>query len=90
MRENLNKDNDDIDLEEATRIENAIDLERDKLMDYHYDQLENKVYSTQVGFVFMDYLNRLEKIGDHLFNVNEAPAGVKIKSAYETVMEKRG
>jgi phosphate:Na+ symporter len=43
-----------------------------------------------VGFVFLDYLNRLEKIGDHLFNVNEALAGVKVKAAYDRVVEERG
>jgi len=35
-------------------------------------------------------VNRLEKIGDHLFNVNEAIAGVKVKAANEKVVEQRG
>lgn len=90
IRENLDKENGDIDLEEAMRLENAIDLYRDELLEYHYAQLEKNNYSNQAGFVFLDYLNRLEKIGDHLFNVNEALAGVKVKAAYETVVEERG
>lgn len=90
IRENLADDNEDIDLEEAMQLENAIDLYRDELLEFHYAQLEEKNYSNKVGFVFLDYLNRLEKIGDHLFNVNEAIAGVKVKSAYETVLEERG
>jgi phosphate:Na+ symporter len=90
VRENLDKDNGDITLEKSIQIEDAIDDCRDDLLEFHYAQLENNVYSNKVGFVFLDYLNRLEKIGDHLFNVNEALAGVKIKSAYQKVIEERG
>ncbi len=90
VRENLTVDSDEIDLEKALHIENSIDLYRDELLEYHYAQLEEKGYSNRVGFVFLDYLNRLEKIGDHLFNVNEAMAGVKVKAAYDRVIEERG
>ncbi len=90
VRENLDKDVDEIDLDNAMEIEDAIDDCRDELMEFHYAQLEKKIYSNEVGFIFLDYINRLEKIGDHLFNVNEALAGVKVKSAYQTVMEERG
>jgi len=90
VRENLSLENGEIDLEKSLHIENKIDLYRDELLEYHYDQLEKNAYSNQVGFVFLDYVNRLEKIGDHLFNVNEAIAGVKVKAAYERVVEERG
>ncbi len=90
VRENLALDNGSINLEKSMHLENAIDLYRDDLLEFHYAQLENNVYSNKVGFVFLDYLNRLEKIGDHLFNVNEAIAGVKVKAAYERVVEERG
>lgn len=90
VRENLAQESNDIDLEKSIAIENKIDTLRDELMDYHYEQLENNGYSHEVGFMFLDYLSRLEKIGDHLFNVNEAIAGVKVKAAYETVIKERG
>lgn len=90
VRDNLEKDSENIDLEKAMEIENAINDYRDDLLEYHYKQLENNMYSNKVGFIFLDYLNRLEKIGDHLFNVNEAIAGVKVKAAYEKVVEERG
>lgn len=90
VRENLARDNESIDLEQSLHLENTIDLYRDELLEFHYAQLEDNIYSTKVGFVFLDYLNRLEKIGDHLFNVNEAIAGVKVKAAYERVVEERG
>ncbi len=90
VRENLASDNGSIDLEKSLHLENSIDLYRDELLEFHYAQLEDNGYSNQVGFVFLDYLNRLEKIGDHLFNVNEAIAGKKVKAAYERVVEERG
>ena len=90
VRNNLATDSGDITLDKAMEIEQYINDYRDELLEYHYGQLENKAYSNKVGFVFLDYLNRLEKIGDHLFNVNEAIAGVKIKAAYEKVVEERG
>lgn len=90
VRENLSLDGENIELDKAMEIEEYINNYRDELLEYHYSQLENKTYSNKVGFVFLDYLNRLEKIGDHLFNVNEAIAGVKVKAAYEKVTEERG
>jgi phosphate:Na+ symporter len=90
VRENLAHDNGRVDLEKSLHLENTIDLYRDELLEFHYSQLEDNAYSNQVGFVFLDYLKRLEKIGDHLFNVNEAIAGMKVKAAYERVVEERG
>ncbi|HET6528156.1 MAG TPA: Na/Pi cotransporter family protein [Balneolaceae bacterium] len=90
VRENLAMDIDDIDLEKAMHLENTIDLYRDELLEFHYAQLEDNNYSINVGFSFLDYVNRLEKIGDHLFNINEAIAGRKVKAAYERVVKKRG
>ncbi len=89
VRENLAKESNEIDLEKSIAIENEIDTLRDELMDFHYSQLESNGYSNKMGFMFLDYLNRLEKIGDHLFNVNEAIVGVKVKAAYERVIEER-
>lgn len=90
VRENLEKDNGAVNLDKALEIEDFINDFRDELMEFHYSQLEKNAYSTKVGFVFLDYLNRLEKIGDHLFNVCEAIAGIKVKAAYEEVVESRG
>lgn len=87
VRNNLERDNGEIDLDQSIALEDAIDKCRDRLLEFHYSQLEHNIYSNKEGFVFLDYLNRLEKIGDHLFNVNEAIAGVKVKAAYEEVVE---
>ncbi|WP_138429305.1 Na/Pi cotransporter family protein [Fodinibius saliphilus] len=87
VRQNLDLEYGEINLDKAVEVEEAINKYRDELLTYHYAQLENKAYSNKVGFIFLDYVNRLEKIGDHLFNVNEALAGVKVKAAYEEVLE---
>jgi phosphate:Na+ symporter len=90
VRENLAEDREEISLDKSLEIEQAIDDCRDDLLEFHYDKLEKNEYSNKVGIVFLDYINRLEKIGDHLFNVNEAIVGVKVKAAYEEVVEERG
>jgi phosphate:Na+ symporter len=87
VRNNLKQENGEINLEKSMEFEEAIDKCRDRLLEFHYSQLEHNIYSNEVGFVFLDYLSRLEKIGDHLFNVNEAIAGKKVKAAYEEVVE---
>lgn len=87
VRENLDKTNGEINLDQAIIIEQKIDDMRDELKQKHYQRLEKGEYSTKTGVMFLDYLSRLEKIGDHLFNVNEAIAGRKVKSAYSNVIE---
>ncbi|REL24548.1 Na/Pi cotransporter family protein [Rhodohalobacter sp. SW132] len=89
VRHNLDKTNGEFDLDKAIIIEKEINDMRDKLMDQHYKRLEENAYSNKAGFIYLDYLNRMEKIGDHLFNVSEALAGRKVKSAYSRVMEDR-
>lgn len=89
VRHNLDMNNGDFDLDKAIKIEKKINNMRDELMDQHYQRLEKKSYSNKAGFIYLDYLNRMEKIGDHLFNVSEALAGRKVKSAYSRVIEER-
>lgn len=89
VRNNLDQDNGGFDLQKAIDIEKKINTMRDELLEKHYKRLEDKSYSNKAGFIYLDYMNRMEKIGDHLFNVSEAIAGRKVKSAYATVMEER-
>jgi len=85
MRNNLDNTNGEIDLQGAIDLENQIDAMRDQLKTAHYERLEASAYSTKAGVMYLDYLSRLEKIGDHLFNVNEALAGRKLKAAFSEV-----
>ena len=63
----------------AIKAEEQINSVRDRMREEHYARLELGTYSVHAGIIFLDYLNRLEKIGDHIMNVNEAAAGKKFR-----------
>jgi len=86
MRENMEKINGDVDLEAAIEFENEINATRDKMKERHYRRLEKGVYTSQAGVIFLDFITRLEKIGDHIFNVQEALAGKKLKTHSEMLV----
>ncbi|WP_019676504.1 Na/Pi cotransporter family protein [Arsukibacterium perlucidum] len=67
-------------LEGAIANENQIDRLRDQFRDNHYLRLENGDYAPRAGVIFIDMLNRLERIGDHILNVNESAAGRRLKA----------
>ena len=81
MRENLKKVqmNEDVDLSDAVRMEDKIDETRDRMKEAHFKRLEQGIYTSQAGVIFLDYITRLEKIGDHIFNVQEEIAEKKLK-----------
>ncbi|PWN05887.1 Na/Pi cotransporter family protein [Rhodohalobacter mucosus] len=81
MRKNMDSSNGEpVNLDKAIKLENKINAARDTMKDAHYARLEQGAYSTKAGVFFLDFVTRLEKIGDHLFNVNEALAGKKLKT----------
>ncbi len=77
MRENLAGEYGIVDMKEAQLMEMKIDALRDELRESHYIRLERGDYSPKTGIYYLDFINRLEKIGDHILNVNEASAGLK-------------
>ncbi|MDZ7758254.1 Na/Pi cotransporter family protein [Rhodohalobacter sp.] len=79
MRTNMEHFGEDIDLNPSIEIEQEINSKRDQMKDAHFKRLEDGVYTSTAGVTYLDYLTRLEKIGDHIFNVNEALAGKKMK-----------
>lgn len=86
MRENMQKTNGTVDLDAAIVLENRINDVRDQMKEAHYVRLEKGIYTSQAGVVFLDYITRLEKIGDHIFNVQEALADRKLKTHSEMVV----
>ncbi len=81
MRQNMAEVNGkQISLEPAIELENEINSVRDQMKEAHYKRLEQGVYTSQAGVIFLDYITRLEKIGDHIFNVQEALADKKLKT----------
>jgi len=79
MRKNMENENGEVDLDAAIELENKINDVRDEMKEAHYSRLEKGIYTSQAGVIFLDYITRLEKIGDHIFNVQEALAGKKLK-----------
>ena len=69
--------NGEVDLTESIKLELKINRMRDQLKSKHYERLEKGIYSPMAGIIYLDYMNRLEKIGDHILNVNEAISGKK-------------
>jgi len=86
MRNNMEDFGDEIDLNPAIEIEQEINRKRDMMKDAHYKRLEDGVYNSKAGVTYLDYLTRLEKIGDHIF-VNEALAGKKMKIHSDLITE---
>ncbi|RUO25502.1 Na/Pi cotransporter [Aliidiomarina minuta] len=80
MTRNVALSPEQVDLDAAIETENAIDRTRDMYRDTHYTRLESGNYPARAGVTFMDMLNRLERIGDHMLNVNESAAGRRLKA----------
>ncbi len=80
MRLNVARDADEVDLRHAIQLEDQVDDLRDEFRDNHYARLENGAYSPRAGVTFIDILNRLERIGDHVLNVNESSACTRLKA----------
>ncbi|WP_333607645.1 Na/Pi cotransporter family protein [Arsukibacterium sp.] len=80
MNANVAKEPAAVQLDGAIDNENQIDRLRDQFRDNHYLRLENGDYAPRAGVVFIDMLNRLERIGDHILNVNESAAGRRLKA----------
>ena len=70
----LNLDNDDNfkeNLETADELKAKLAKQQKKIFKAHYKRLEKGVYSTRAGVIFMDYVNRTERIGEYVFSINE-------------------
>ena len=79
MVNNVSKEPDDVKLDDAVTLEKRINKHRKHFRKNHYKRLENGNYPARTGMVFIDALNRFERIGDHLININEYASGNRIK-----------
>uniref|UniRef100_UPI003A870692 Na/Pi cotransporter family protein n=1 Tax=Marinospirillum sp. TaxID=2183934 RepID=UPI003A870692 len=64
-----------VKLDDAIALEKKVNKLRNRFRENHYSRLENGNYSPRAGVVFIDVINRLERIGDHVINVNESASG---------------
>lgn len=72
MRQNLNPEKPRVAVKEIVDVEKAINKKRKQIFTNHFDRLERGVYVAKVGVLFIDFINRSERIGDHIMNVHEA------------------
>lgn len=80
MQQSASMEPSEVSLERAIELENRIDELRDSFRDTHFARLENGDYSPRAGVIFIDVLNRIERIGDHILNVNESAANHRLKA----------
>jgi phosphate:Na+ symporter len=80
MRSNLDDPNPEkVSMAKAYQLEEQINALRDSLRTKHYARLENSSYTLKMGVGYLDVLNRLEKVGDHIINVSEAATDKSLK-----------
>jgi len=77
MLENMQLPSGQANISRAEEKEDHINVLRNNLKQQHLESLESKDYNYQSGMVYSDLFSSLEKLGDHIFNVNEAMAGIK-------------
>lgn len=69
MIENLNKHNYEVDKIAPEAIEKKINRLRDKLRKEHVRDIENEIYSYQIGTLYKDVFSESEKVGDYIYDV---------------------
>lgn len=75
MEENLNSSYLHIDLSKANTLETNINRKRNKIRKEHLRNVETGEYNFQSSIIYSDLFSSLERIGDHIINVDEALAG---------------
>lgn len=75
MIENLDKDFENVTIDEAMAAENEINELRNVLRAEHLQSVESGEYNLKSGMIYSDILSMSEKIGDHVINVTEGITG---------------
>jgi len=75
MRQNIDKETPKVPLKEIIDTERKINKKRKAIFTSHFERLEKGIYAPKVGVIFIDFINRAERIGDHVMNVHEALLG---------------
>jgi phosphate:Na+ symporter len=77
MLVNLSGDYSQVNIRTADLLEVEINNMRDTLRTAHLQSIANGDYSFESGMYYNDLFSSCEKLGDHIFNVNEAVVGIK-------------
>lgn len=72
MKNHIDGKKDKFSLEQIINTERKINKCRKKIFTEHFTRLESGVYTARAGVIFIDFVNRAERIGDHCMNIHEA------------------
>lgn len=72
MKNNMDDKNTAISIKEIVDLEKKINAKRKEVFTTHFERLEKGTYTPKQGVLFIDFINRCERIGDHVMNVHEA------------------
>jgi len=76
MNYNLNlKTYDDASLGKCYELEDEINVQRNAMRNFNQKNLENEDYNVSSALIFTNLFSSLERIGDHIVNINESVAG---------------
>lgn len=85
MEQNLAKPYRTVEINDALNAENEINNFRDALRTKHLDDINNNVYSYQLGIIYSGMYALLEKVGDHIINISESVVQVKYTSDQDII-----
>ena len=77
MLHNLSGDYSQVNIRNADLLEVEINSTRDTLRTAHLQSIAKAEYSFESGMFYNDLFSSCEKLGDHIYNVNEAVVGIK-------------
>ena len=72
-------DQESVDANKSFNLENEINNYRNQLKNQNLADVNNKLYSYQMGVFYMDIVSECEKLGDYVVNVVEASSDLKEK-----------
>jgi len=76
MNHNLNLVSyDNATLVKCYDLEDEINIQRNTMRNYNQENLGKEDYNTNAALVFTNLFSSLERIGDHIVNINESVAG---------------
>jgi len=71
MNKNLSTEYSDPNIENAKKIEEKINLLRNKLREEHIANIKSKKYKYKAGVIYNELFSGSEKLGDYIINVSE-------------------
>lgn len=83
MRQNIDESKPRVTISEIIAKEKAINAKRKEIFTSHFRRLEKGAYAPKVGVIYIDFVNRLERLGDIIVNIHEAV--LNVSDLYEHV-----